>query len=156
MFHWLVKSGDSWMYPGPNVPRHGKSRTVSPIFWWVFMGLFIPKNPYHGYTVTGTPNCPLIKATEFLHRDRPKRRLKFPQPPLLLPIVLQHCRPQKKITEKVNKTWEEKKTKHQLVGDFKPTYYIWRTEKCIEVESSCCRSTFFQHLPTSWIEKTYA
>ena len=25
-------SGDSWMYPDPNVPRHGKSGTISPFF----------------------------------------------------------------------------------------------------------------------------
>ena len=31
-------SGDSWMYPGPNVPSHEKSRKVSPIargYFWV-------------------------------------------------------------------------------------------------------------------------
>ena len=41
-------SGDSWMYPGPNVPRHGKSRTISPIYpysSWVFMGYY-PLNYY--------------------------------------------------------------------------------------------------------------
>ena len=32
-----VKSGDSWMYPYPNVPRHGKS-LYKPYITWVFIG----------------------------------------------------------------------------------------------------------------------
>ena len=53
------------MYPGPNVSPSWEIPTNKPYSTWVFMGFFIPKNPkvehnkYHGYTVRGTPNCPL-------------------------------------------------------------------------------------------------
>ncbi len=40
-------SGDSWMYPGPpNVPRHGKSLSISPIsigYLWVVSSPRIPR-----------------------------------------------------------------------------------------------------------------
>ena len=32
-----VSAGDSWMYPDPKVPRHGKS-LFHPYSSWVFMG----------------------------------------------------------------------------------------------------------------------
>ena len=41
---WWIISGDSWMFPGPNVPRHGKSLKISPITW-VFMGKLSPRIP---------------------------------------------------------------------------------------------------------------
>ena len=58
IFGWIFgttsKSEDSWMYPGPNVPRHGKSLyTPYPE---------VEHSKYHGYTVRGTPNCPLTKS----------------------------------------------------------------------------------------------
>ena len=56
--------------PDPNVPRHGKSRNISPIYpysSWVFMGYYPQESlykpyKYHGYTVRGTPNCPFQVA----------------------------------------------------------------------------------------------
>ena len=49
-------------------PENGKSRNISPIYpysSWVFMGYYPQESlykpyKYHGYTVRGTPNCPLI------------------------------------------------------------------------------------------------
>ena len=58
------------MYP------YGKS-LFKPYITWVFMGYFIPKNPKvehnHGYTVWGTPNCPLNKSCKTLALDSPYR-----------------------------------------------------------------------------------
>ena len=58
--------GVRWMYPDPNVSRHGKSQKINPIsrgYLWVFSSPRIPRcTPikYHGYTyVGGTSNCPL-------------------------------------------------------------------------------------------------
>ena len=42
-------SGNSWMYPDPNVPRHGKSLWLSPIYpynTWVFMGYYPQESLY--------------------------------------------------------------------------------------------------------------
>ena len=33
----MKQSGDSWMYPDPNVPRHGKSQKKALFDTWVFM-----------------------------------------------------------------------------------------------------------------------
>ena len=64
---WWLKlqcSGDSWMYLSQRTPMGNPY--ISPIYW-----LFMGNNPqeslentintykYHGYTVRGTPNCPL-------------------------------------------------------------------------------------------------
>ena len=51
--------------PYQRTPENGKSRTISRISrgnLWVFSSPRIPRehNKYHGYTVRGTPNCPLI------------------------------------------------------------------------------------------------
>ena len=54
-------SGDSWMHPHPNVPRHGKS-LYKPYIYSGYLWVIIPKNPhnkYHGYTVRDTTNCPM-------------------------------------------------------------------------------------------------
>ena len=59
-------TGDSWMYPYQRTLMGNPY--ISPIYpynTWVFMGyypqesLYMPYK-YHGYTVRGTPNCPLI------------------------------------------------------------------------------------------------
>ena len=52
------------MYPYQRTPMGNPY--VSPKNSWVFMGKLSPRNPrehnkYHGYTVRGTPNCPLIE-----------------------------------------------------------------------------------------------
>ena len=48
------------MYPYQRTPMGNPY--ISPI-WWVFMGYnpqeFLENTNYHGYTVRGTPNCPL-------------------------------------------------------------------------------------------------
>ena len=72
--------------PGPTYPVMGNPALLGLFFrgyLWVCSSPRIPRvqNKYHGYTVTGTPNCPLIKATEFWHRDRPKRHLMSQVPP---------------------------------------------------------------------------
>ena len=57
----FIHSGDTWMYPDPNVPL-----CEIPI-WALYSGYLwvtprIPRehNKQHGYTVRSTPNCPLI------------------------------------------------------------------------------------------------
>ena len=67
------------MYPDPNVPRHGKS-----LYKAYIVGIYgqvtprIPRehNKYHGYTVRGTPHCPL-KTTVW-------PTFSYSQPPILL------------------------------------------------------------------------
>ena len=54
--------------PDPNVPRHGKSRTISPNPYssWVFMGYYPQESLENTINTMGTrtlgvhPNCPLI------------------------------------------------------------------------------------------------
>ena len=58
-----VMSGDGWMYPYQRTPMGNPY--ISPIargYLWVIIPFGIPRehNKYHGYTVRGTPNCPLI------------------------------------------------------------------------------------------------
>ena len=71
------------MYPGPNVPRHGKS-LYKPYSSWVFMGKLSPRiprenNKYHGYTVRGTPNCPLIVSSHPSYEKRSVNLIKLKQ-----------------------------------------------------------------------------
>ena len=62
----VVCSGDSWMYPDPNVPRHGKS--LYKPYKVGYLNVIIPKNPkvehnnYHGaHTyVNGVPTRPNV------------------------------------------------------------------------------------------------
>ena len=57
-----VRSGDSWMYPDPNVPRHGKSlykHYIVGIYGLYSLRIHGEHNKYNGYIVRGTPNCPL-------------------------------------------------------------------------------------------------
>ncbi len=61
------ESRDNEVYPDPNVPRHGKS-LYKPYSSWVFMGKLSPRiprehNKYQGYTVRGTPHCPLSESS---------------------------------------------------------------------------------------------
>ena len=49
----ILQSGDSWMYPGPNVPLLEIPQEWAPR----------EHNRYHGYTVRGTSNCLLIQTT---------------------------------------------------------------------------------------------
>ena len=63
---------------GKDVPRSQRGppsweiTDYRPYITWVFMGYFIPKNPkvehnkYDGYTVRGTPKCPLIGENYYL------------------------------------------------------------------------------------------
>ena len=86
-----LKSGDSWMYPDPNVPRHGKS-LYKPYITWVFMGKLSPRipresNKYHGSTRTYTRPCPLMKGTIFWG-SLGRRGVKFAQDQKAEQIVL--------------------------------------------------------------------
>ena len=55
-------SGDIWMYPYQRTLMGNLKTYIVGIY-----GLYSPRiprehNKYHGYTVRGTPNCPLIFA----------------------------------------------------------------------------------------------
>ena len=61
------------MYPDPKVPRHEKSlykpyiSLYSGCLWVIYYpqeSLYKPYK-YHGYTVRGTPNCPLSERYDY-------------------------------------------------------------------------------------------
>ena len=61
-----LQSGDSWMYPYQRTPMGNPY--ISPIYPYIVgvYGLLSPTiprehNKHHGYTVRGTPHCPLIQ-----------------------------------------------------------------------------------------------
>ena len=66
----LILSGDSWMYPYQRTPMGNPYRSpIYPYSSWVFMGYYPQESlykpyKYHGYTVRGTPNCPLILTNQ--------------------------------------------------------------------------------------------
>ena len=54
---------DSWMYPDPNVGplcEIQKKALYNDYLWVLVPKTHTKHNKYHGYTVRGTPNCPLI------------------------------------------------------------------------------------------------
>ena len=57
--------GNSWMHPDPNMGPLWEIPILALYFVGIYGGKFprIPKehNKYYGYTVRGTPNCPLIQ-----------------------------------------------------------------------------------------------
>ena len=87
--------GVRWMYPDPNVPRHGKSPYKAYITW-VFMGKLSPRiprehNKYHGYTVRGTPHCSLIQGLNvafWWHLEDHPRHRKWLVTPIYKPFRL--------------------------------------------------------------------